>query len=95
MSAHQAAGAMNPSPTTDEVAQWIVDYLIRNRGAADSPLGIQRWWLAPHYGEAPLDVVMKALQQLERANVVEQRRKKTSRDMPPLYGSGPALPARP
>lgn len=95
MPADQAAGAMNPSPTTDEVAQWIVDYLTRNPGAADSPLGIQRWWLAPRYGEAPLDVVTKALKQLERANVVEERRKKTSRDMPSLYGRGPAFPARP
>ena len=41
-------------PTSNEVAQWIVRYLTEYPGAADTPRGIQRWWLAPHFGEAPL-----------------------------------------
>lgn len=81
-------------PTTDEVAQWIVSYLARHPGAADTPRGIQRWWLAPHFGEAPLDVVVQALKQLERAHVVEKR-KKNSRGVADLYGRGPAFPAQP
>lgn len=81
-------------PTPDEVAQWIVSYLTRHPGAADTPRGIQRWWLAPDYGEAPLDVVVQALKQLERGQVVEKRKKK-SRGVPDLYGRGPAFPGQP
>ena len=82
------------SPTGNEVAQWIVSYLARHPGAADTPRGIQRWWLAPYHGEAPLDVVEQALQQLEGSQVVEKRKKK-SRGVPDLYGRGPAFPAQP
>ena len=81
-------------PTPDEVAQWIVSYLSRHPGAADTPRGIQRWWLAPDYGEAPLDVVVQALKQLERGQVVEKRKKKSG-GVPDLYGRGPAFPAQP
>ena len=81
-------------PTSDEVAQWIVRYLADHPGAADTPHGIQRWWLAPHHGEAPLDVVVQALKQLEGAQVVA-RRKKKSRGIPDLYGRGPAFPPQP
>ena len=59
-------------PTSQEVAQWIVNYLARYPDAADTAPGIQRWWLAPYFGEAPLDVVLQALAQLERQGVVVQ-----------------------
>jgi len=81
-------------PTSEEVAHWIVRYLTDHPGAADTPRGIQRWWLAPHYGEAPLDVVVQALKQLEGVQVVEKRKKK-SRGVPDLYGRGPAFRAHP
>ena len=81
-------------PTSDEVAQWIVSYLARHPGAADTPRGIQRWWLAPEYGEAPLHVVVQALEQLEGAQVVAKR-KNRSRGIPDLYGRGPAVPTQP
>jgi hypothetical protein len=59
-------------PTSQEVAQWIVSYLARYPDAADTAAGIQRWWLAPYFGDAPLDVVQQALVQLERQGVVVQ-----------------------
>lgn len=77
-------------PTSQEVAQWIVSYLARSPDAADTALGVQRWWLAPHFGEAPLDVVLQALEQLERQGVVAQvSLPGVSR---PMYARGPAFP---
>jgi hypothetical protein len=80
---------MNTScPTSQEVAQWIVSYLTRNPGAADTPRWIQRWWLAPHYGDAPLDVVLQALEQLEKEGMVAKKTD-SSLPVPDLYGRGP------
>lgn len=81
-------------PTGKQVAQWIVGYLAHHPGAADTPFGIQRFWLAPAYGEAPLEVVVQALEQLERDQVVEKRDNR-SRGVPDLYGRGPRFPTRP
>lgn len=75
-------------PTSGEVAQWIVRYLTRYPDAADTPLGIQRSWLAPHFGEARLEVVRQALAQLEREGVVV---KDSSAAIQAVYGRGPSF----
>lgn len=86
-----AAGAMNTAgPASDEVARWIVSYLTRYPQAADAPLGIQRWWLAPNFGEAPLETVLQALEQLERQGVVVRLDPSS-----PVYGRGPAFRPQP
>jgi hypothetical protein len=78
---------MNTAPrAASEVAKWIVEYLERNPRAADTPPGIQRWWLAPCFGEVPLEVVEEALAELERQGVVQQ----LDPSVPgPAYGRGP------
>lgn len=75
-------------PTSDEVAQWIVNYLDRHPRAADTSLGIQRWWLAPRFGEVPLDLVEEALMQLEGKGVVSRIDPSASE---PSYGRGPSF----
>jgi hypothetical protein len=74
-------------PTSTEVAQWIVSYLGRYPDAADTPLHIQRWWLAPSYGEAALEQVVRALKQLERRGVVSRRVPSSASQA--VYGRGP------
>jgi hypothetical protein len=76
---------------SDEVAQWITDYLARHPDAADAAEGVQRWWLAPRHGEIALEVVRQALEALERSGLVSSR----SIAGRMVYGRGPALPGQP
>ncbi|MBC5783421.1 hypothetical protein H8N03_10735 [Ramlibacter sp. USB13] len=64
---------MSPArPTPGEVADGIESYLAQHPRAADTAAGIQRWWLAPRFGEVPVDLVQEALHELERRGVVSR-----------------------
>jgi Fe2+ or Zn2+ uptake regulation protein len=52
-------------PEVRQVAAAIRSYLEENPKAADTAEGIQRWWLAPQFGEVSLQTVEAALAQLE------------------------------
>ena len=56
------------------VADAIAHHLAARPEAADSPEGIQQWWLRPAGAEVPLEVVCEALGVLEGEGVVECRR---------------------
>jgi len=58
--------------------------------ATDTAEGIQRWWLAPHFGEVALEKVELALGILESEGVVQISDPLASN---PTYGRGPALSA--
>jgi hypothetical protein len=77
--------------TVGRVAQWISDYLAEHPDAADTAEGVQRWWLAPRYGEVALEVVVQALEILQRSGLVSIRAI-AGRN---VYGRGPAPAARP
>jgi hypothetical protein len=73
-------------PTPQAVAQSIVTHLVGHPRAADTPAGIQRWWLAPGFGEVALQVVEQALAELESQGVVSRLDPSASQ---PTYGRGP------
>ena len=80
---------MNPEPSLPAkggVAELIRRYLTKHPRAADTAQGIQRWWLAPTYGEVSLRSVEEALTQLEGEGVV---RKLDPFSANPAYGRGP------
>lgn len=80
---------MNPEPSaaaSGGVAELIRRYLTEHPRAADTAEGIQRWWLAPTYGEVSLRSVEQALTQLEGEGVV---RKLDPFAVDPSYGRGP------
>ncbi len=78
------------SPTVAEAAAWITCYLSEHPKAADTAEGIQRWWLAPHYGEVALLTVELALAKLESEGVVRIPDPLASS---PTYARGAALAA--
>lgn len=59
-----------PVPEVAAVAQAIRHYLDEHPRAADTARGIQRWWLAPAFGEVLLQTVEAALVQLEGEGVI-------------------------
>jgi hypothetical protein len=70
---HTAAadrGEATVNPSVDQAAVWICSYLREHPKAADTAEGIQRWWLAPNYGEVALVTVEMALTRLEGEGVV-------------------------
>jgi hypothetical protein len=77
--------------TVGHVAQWISDYLAEHPDAADTAEGVQRWWLAPRYGEVALEVVVQALETLQRSGLVSIRAIAGRK----VYGRGPAPAAHP
>ena len=78
------------NPAVDQVGDWIRRYLCTHPKAADTAEGIQRWWLAPNFGEVALEVVAQALAELEREGVVQIFDPMAAN---PTYGRGPALSA--
>jgi hypothetical protein len=78
------------NPTVEDAAAWITCYLSAHPKAADTAEGIQRWWLAPHYGEVALLQVELALVKLESEGVVQIP---DPLALNPTYGRGPALSA--
>ncbi|MDM0001822.1 hypothetical protein QTI24_24655 [Variovorax sp. J22P240] len=64
-------GTLQRSPSVDQAAHWIRRYLCDHPKAADTAEGIQRWWLAPNFGEVALVIVEGALTELEREGVVQ------------------------
>lgn len=58
--------------TVIALADAIERYLEAHPRAADSPEGIQSWWLASPLDREPLTAVVAALQELERRGVVER-----------------------
>jgi hypothetical protein len=77
------------SPGVEKVAAWIKRYLIEHPKATDTAEGIQRWWLAPNYGEVALLTVEMALTRLESEGVV---RIPDQLALNPTYVRGGALP---
>lgn len=77
------------SPTVANAAAWITCYLKEHPKATDSAEGIQRWWLAPHYGEVALLTVELALVRLESEGIVQIS---DSLALSSTYGRGPSLP---
>jgi hypothetical protein len=66
---------MKPEPPASahiEVAQLIRAYLTAHPRAADTAEGIQRWWIAPMFGEVSLWSVEQALARLEGEGVVRK-----------------------
>lgn len=66
---------MKPEPSTPArsgVAELIFRHLTEHPRAADTAEGIQRWWIAPIYGEVSLRSVEEALTQLEGEGVVRK-----------------------
>jgi len=72
------------------VSAWICAYLQAHPRAADTPEGIQRWWLASQHGEVTLQLVEMALAELEQNGMVQKLDPSALR---PAYGRGPALGA--
>ncbi len=56
------------------VADAVARYLALRPESADSPEGIQQWWLRPEGVEVPLALVLDALQLLALEGVGECRR---------------------
>ncbi|WNL44444.1 hypothetical protein RKE25_13495 [Dyella sp. BiH032] len=56
------------------VADAIARHLAERPHGADSPEGIQQWWLRPAGVEVPMELVLEALRLLEGEEVVECRR---------------------
>jgi hypothetical protein len=66
---------MSPQHPEDEVvrvAEMIRSYLRAHPRAADTAQGIQRWWIAPVFGEVSLRAVEEALLTLERSGAVQK-----------------------
>jgi hypothetical protein len=83
--------SQHPEDEVERVAEMIVSYLRDHPRAADTPEGIQRWWIAPVFGEVSLWAVRQALDRLERARVV----KKLDPSMADhAYARGPRFGAR-
>lgn len=87
-----AAAAADAAPTPGEVAAMIRSHLSEHGGAADTAAGIQRFWIAPVYGEVALDLVEQALDLLAREALV---RVLDERAAIAVYARGPALPWSP
>lgn len=88
--------AGSPVPEVAAVAQAIRRYLDEHPRAADTAAGIQRWWLAPGYGEVRLQTVEAALVQLEQAGVIrklEASWAETAYVRAPIAPAAPATPA--
>jgi hypothetical protein len=81
-------GTASLIPSVDQASEWIRSYLCGHPKAADTAEGIQRWWLAPNFGEVALVTVELALAELEREGVVQISDPTASN---PTYGRGPAL----
>jgi hypothetical protein len=81
----------SPPPSAHEVAGWICRYLCEHPRAADTSLGIQRWWLAPIRGEVALASVEEALAELENEGVVEKHHPFADQ---PTYSRGPRFDRR-
>jgi len=79
-------GKLPPVLTVQQVAEWICQYLREHPRAADTAAGIQRWWLAPHFGEVALSMVEQALEQLESEGVMQVSDPSASN---PNHGRGP------
>jgi Fe2+ or Zn2+ uptake regulation protein len=65
----------HPLPDADvhAVKDALCRYLADRPQAADTAQGIQRWWLAPRFGEVALATVQAALDQLLAEGVIERR----------------------
>lgn len=79
------------NPSVEQAAEWIRAYLREHPKAADTAEGIQRWWLAPNFGEVALVTVETALAKLEGEGVVMIP---DPMALNPTYGRGPARDAR-
>jgi hypothetical protein len=79
-------GTLPPIPTVEQVAEWICSYLRDHPKAADTAEGIQRWWLAPNFGEVTLITVKQALEKLESEGEMQISDPLTSN---PNHGRGP------
>lgn len=73
-----------PLPEADvhAVKEALCRYLAERPQAADTAQGIQRWWLAPSFGEVSLASVQAALDQLQAEGLIERR---TSPWSAPVY----------
>ena len=74
------------APTQGGVAELIRRYLTEHPRAADTAEGIQRWWIAPTYGEVSLRSVEEALAQLDGEGMVQKLDPFAAN---PAYGRGP------
>lgn len=54
------------------LVEAIAFYLEAHPHAADSPEGIQAWWLPTPLNHGPLAAVVAALEELERRGIVEK-----------------------
>lgn len=79
------------NPSVDQAAEWIRDYLREHPRASDTAEGIQRWWLAPNFGEVALATVEMALAKLHQEGVVVIP---DPLALKPTYGRGPARDKR-
>ena len=59
--------------TVDAIAQEIAHYLDDHPLAADTAIGVQRYWLPQARGRVPLARVEEALASLERQGIVTRR----------------------
>ncbi|MDP2006163.1 MAG: hypothetical protein Q8K45_10850 [Rubrivivax sp.] len=84
--------AGSPVPEVAAVAMAIRRYLDEHPRAADTAAGIQRWWLAPGYGEVRLQTVEAALAQLEVQGVI---RKLEASWAETAYARAASVPAAP
>ena len=59
--------------TVNAIADEIAHYLARHPLAADTAIGVQRYWLTQARGAVPLARVEDALARLERKGIVARR----------------------
>lgn len=88
--------AGSPVPEVTAVAMAIRRYLDEHPRAADTAAGIQRWWLAPGFGEVRLQTVEAALAHLEGEGVIcklEAAWAETAYARPASGATAPTAPA--
>lgn len=87
--------AGSPVPEVAAVAMAIRRYLDEHPRAADTAEGIQRWWLAPGYGEVRLQTVEAALAQLASEGVICKLEASWAETAYARAATGTAVPAPP
>ncbi len=85
----------HPFPDADvhAVQEALCRYLAQRPQAADTAKGIQRWWLAPSFGEVALATVQVALDQMLAEGLIERRTSPWS-DAVYALAAGPASATR-
>lgn len=59
-------------PTSKEISERILDYLLRNPDAGDTLEGVSKWWLEMEKVDQTVDIVFNALDILLKEGLIEK-----------------------